>query len=101
MPVITEPKAAMFARTPTGTMDARFDYMEVVVPEQRPVYGPEIKLNVDQAMRLTNSSIYMRIPFTVQGDPKRFDEMILTARYDDGFRAYLNGVEVTAQWRAD
>ena len=78
-------------------MNARFDYMEVIAADQPPVYGPEIKLDVDQAMRLTNSSIYMRMPFTVTGDPQRFDELILTTRYDDGFRAYLNGTEVTAQ----
>ena len=92
VPVITEPKAGLFARTPGGTMNARFDYLEVIAADQPPVYGPEIKLDVDQAMRLTNSSIYMRMPFTVTGDPQRFDEMILTARYDDGFRAFLNGI---------
>ena len=97
LPVVTDPKAAMYARTPTGTMDASFEFMEIIVPDQQPVYGPEINLDVEEAMRLTNSSIYMRMPFTVEGDPARFDEMVLTARYDDGFVAYLNGIEITAQ----
>ena len=97
LPVVTDPKAAMYARTPSGTMDASFEFMEIVVPDQRPVYGPLIHLDVEQAMRLSNSSIYLRMPFTIDGDPQRFDEMILTARYDDGFVAYLNGVQITAQ----
>ena len=91
------PESRDVCATPSGTMDATFDNFEVVVPDQQPVYGPEIGLDVNDEMRLANSSIYMRIPFTIQGDPQRFDEMYLLASYDDGFRAYINGVEVTAQ----
>ncbi|UCD51442.1 MAG: lamin tail domain-containing protein [Phycisphaerales bacterium] len=41
-----------------------------------------------------NTSCYIRIPFTVADDPSAFNYMLLKMRYDDGFVAYLNGVEI-------
>jgi hypothetical protein len=41
-------------------------------------------------------SVYVRYPFTLD-DPQSIDGMRLLARYDDGFVAYINGVEVTRQ----
>jgi len=41
-----------------------------------------------------NTSCYIRIPFTFDGSPDDFDFMTLKMRYDDGFVAYINGVEV-------
>ena len=41
-----------------------------------------------------NSSCCIRIPFTVSGDPATINIMTLKVRYDDGFVAYLNGVEI-------
>ncbi len=38
-------------------------------------------------------SVYIRHEFTVQ-DPDQVTDMVLTVDYDDGFVAYLNGVEV-------
>lgn len=38
-------------------------------------------------------SVYIRIPFTVD-DPAEVETLILRMKYDDGFVAYLNGVEV-------
>ena len=49
--------------------------------------------DVGAAMRNVNASAYVRIPFTVT-DPSAFDALLLKMRYDDGFVAYLNGVEV-------
>lgn len=41
-------------------------------------------------------SVYIRYPFHVD-DPETIDGMQLLARYDDGFVAYVNGVEVVRQ----
>jgi hypothetical protein len=40
------------------------------------------------------TSCYIRIPFVITGDPSTFNFMTLKMRYDDGFVAWLNGVEV-------
>ena len=94
-PFISDPRAALFARTPTSTMTATFSHVEFTIPDQRPIYP--INLDVKDAMSGQNPSIYMRIPFEVTGDPSRFDELDLTTMSDDGYRAFLNGVEITAQ----
>ena len=46
-------------------------------------------------MKDVNGSIYMRVPFELAEDAS-FDRMRLRIRYDDGFVAYLNGVEVVS-----
>lgn len=95
--VVTDPKVGMIARTPRSTMEAKFFSFDVIVADQRPVYAPQTGLDVEAQMKDNNSSVYMRFPFNIEGDPSRFDELDFTAFYDDGFRAYLNGTEVTAQ----
>jgi hypothetical protein len=40
-----------------------------------------------------SSTTYIRIPFEV-ADPSNLDLLLLNMKYDDGFVAYLNGVEV-------
>jgi len=40
-----------------------------------------------------NTSVYIRVPFDI-ADPAVFDRLVLNIKYDDGFTAYLNGVEV-------
>jgi len=57
-------------------------------------YQTYISLDVQTQMYNGNTSCYVRIPFTVNGDPGRFNFMTLKMRYDDGFIAYINGVEV-------
>ncbi|MFH1719325.1 MAG: lamin tail domain-containing protein [Planctomycetota bacterium] len=57
-------------------------------------YENYISLDVQAQMYNGNTTCYIRIPFTVSGDPARFDFMTLKMRYDDGFVAYINGVEV-------
>ena len=52
-----------------------------------------IQTDVEASMRAVGSSGYLRIPFDVPADVM-FDQLLLTVRYDDGFAAYLNGVEV-------
>ena len=45
------------------------------------------------AMQGVNPGSYIRIPFDVN-DPSAISELTLDMRYDDGFVAYLNGVEI-------
>lgn len=54
---------------------------------------PEMATNLEAAMKNKNASVYVRIPFTVT-DPTALETLTLSLAYDDGFVAYLNGVEV-------
>ncbi len=44
-------------------------------------------------MRDVQTSVFIRIAFDVN-DPSRFEALTLSMRYDDGFVAWLNGVEI-------
>ncbi|MGB2808261.1 MAG: lamin tail domain-containing protein, partial [Sedimentisphaerales bacterium] len=57
-------------------------------------YEPYISYDVKAKMYNGNNSCYIRIPFTLEGDPCDFNFMSLNIRYDDGFIAYLNGDEL-------
>jgi len=57
-------------------------------------YEGYISLDVAQQMYNANTTCYIRIPFTFGGSPDDYDLLTLNIRYDDGFIAYLNGVEV-------
>ena len=52
-----------------------------------------ISSNVQGPMFAKRTSAYLRVPFTVQTHPP-LDWLALWAHYDDGFVAFLNGVEV-------
>ena len=54
-----------------------------------------IGTNVASAMQNVNSRRYVRIPFTVT-NPSAFNQLQLSMLYNDGFVAYLNGVEVAS-----
>ena len=58
--------------------------------------GYEAYYTVDllDKMFYTNASCYIRIPFDLPLDASQWAELVLRVRYDDGFVAYLNGVEV-------
>ena len=49
--------------------------------------------NLESSMRDINATAYLRLPFTV-ADPSIFNSLILKMKFDDGFVAFLNGVEV-------
>ncbi|MGO8697314.1 MAG: CotH kinase family protein [Limisphaerales bacterium] len=53
-------------------------------------YTNYISTDVRTQMYGSNSTAYVRIPFTVS-NPGAFDSMQLLMRFDDGFAAYLNG----------
>ncbi|MBN2128480.1 MAG: CotH kinase family protein, partial [Sedimentisphaerales bacterium] len=55
-------------------------------------YGGLVNLDV-AAMRNVNRTVYIRIPFAVT-QAAEADKLILRMRYEDGFVAYLNGLEV-------
>jgi hypothetical protein len=57
-------------------------------------YQTYITADVGTPMYKINSSCYIRIPFTFSGNKSTLKMMTLKMRYDDGFVAYLNGVEV-------
>jgi hypothetical protein len=57
-------------------------------------YDGLISLDVEAQMYLRNTTCYIRIQFAVEGNPDDLDSMTLNVRYNDGFIAYLNGVEV-------
>jgi hypothetical protein len=56
-------------------------------------FGPYIGANVETALRNVNASLYVRLPFAVNRATP-FNTLTLRVRYDDGFVAYLDGVEV-------
>ncbi|MDI6447427.1 lamin tail domain-containing protein [Anaerobaca lacustris] len=57
-------------------------------------YEPYFQIDLLDAMYGVNSSCYIRIPFEVAAsDLADLSSLVLKARYDDGFIAYINGVE--------
>ncbi|UCG48821.1 MAG: lamin tail domain-containing protein, partial [Phycisphaerales bacterium] len=63
--------------------------------DTRPDYDRFITLDVEQQMRNKYTGCYVRVPFSVDaGDLADFNFMTLAVNYDDGFVAYINGVEV-------
>ena len=57
-------------------------------------YENYISLDLEDQMYGVNTTCYIRIPLTFNGSPDNFNILTLKVRYDDGFIAYLNGVEV-------
>ncbi len=53
----------------------------------------QMRTDVGVVMSNVNASAYIRLPFIVS-DPTNVALVTLRVRYDDGFAAYLNGVEV-------
>ena len=57
------------------------------------LYAGLIGTDVKALMAGVNPGIYLRLPFSA-ADPPLLDSLTLRMRYEDGFVAYLNGVEV-------
>ncbi len=57
-------------------------------------YESYLSLDLTEEMYGVNGSCYIRIPFEFSGDRDALATMTLHMQYDDGFVAYLNGVEV-------
>jgi hypothetical protein len=58
-----------------------------------PDFADLVGTNVAAAMQGTNSSLYLRIPFSVDAT-QLLQSFRLQVRYADGFIAYLNGTEI-------
>lgn len=71
----------------SGTLGVGYD-TRVAVDDYRPYYDLG---TLD--MRFANTSAYVRVPFVIDY-PAEVQQLTLRMRYDDGFVAYLNGVEV-------
>jgi len=56
-------------------------------------YGDDDDATVLEDMRNTYTSLYIRRSFDV-ADPSAYEKVVLSVTVDDGFIAYLNGVEV-------
>ena len=97
VPVMNNPKVAMFAETRKSTMRATFNYVEFEIPPEQHIYGLETGLDVTDQMYQQNGSVYVRAPFQLEEDPSKYDELALNLKFDDGYRAYLNGVLVSDQ----
>ncbi len=59
-----------------------------------------VKTDVSTAMSNVNASAYVRIPFVVE-NPTNVSQLALRMRHDDGYAAFLNGVEVSRFNAAD
>ncbi len=57
-------------------------------------YEGFITLNTAIQMFGSQTSCFIRIPFTLDARTSEYDSGTLSIRYDDGFIAYLNGVEI-------
>jgi hypothetical protein len=58
-------------------------------------YQDFLSIDLQEQMYATNATCYIRIPFTVGANELiGLTELTLKVRYDDGFVAYLNGIEV-------
>ncbi|MEO8428418.1 MAG: lamin tail domain-containing protein, partial [Verrucomicrobiota bacterium] len=56
-------------------------------------FHPAIATDLQTEMFQSNSSAYLRVPFHV-ADPSAIGRLVLRLKYDDGFVAYLNGMEI-------
>ncbi|MEM7235446.1 MAG: chitobiase/beta-hexosaminidase C-terminal domain-containing protein, partial [Planctomycetota bacterium] len=60
--------------------------------EERGLYRGKFRTNLETETRNISASVYLRAEFEV--DANALEELVLHLRYDDGFVAFLNGVEV-------
>ena len=63
-------------------------------PPPHPLYSGLIGADTSDAMFGDAPSAYLRIPFELVADPAAVESLRLGMRYDDGFVAWLNGVEI-------
>ncbi len=61
-----------------------------------PKYDVHITTDIQAEMYTQNPSAYIRLPFTID-DATRYQDLALHIRWEDGFVAYLNGVQVASR----
>ena len=88
------------ALDPTGNLGATDDGSDgsrmTMVIRGTPTLTDVIASNIETSMKNVNSVAYIRIPFTVT-NAANLGFLTLRMRYDDGFVAYLNGVNVASR----
>ena len=62
--------------------------------ERESGYEGLISLDIESQMYNRSATCYIRIPFALSNSPADCNSLTLNMRYDDGFIAYLNGIEV-------
>ena len=55
---------------------------------------PYVKTNVSASMLNVNASGYLRVPFTLTRPGTDYEQVALRVRYEDGFVAWIDGVEI-------
>jgi hypothetical protein len=68
------------------------DFVLVGDAQHRP-FDDAIQTDLGSQLLNTSASVFVRVPFQVD-DPSRLNRLQLRMQYDDGFIAYLNGVEI-------
>ncbi len=56
--------------------------------------GSRLSLDLKSRMYDLQTSCYVRVPFTFTGERQNLVNLVLNVQYNDGFIAYLNGVEI-------
>jgi hypothetical protein len=56
--------------------------------------GSRLSLDLKSRMYGLQTSCYVRVPFTFTGERQNLVSLVLNVQYNDGFIAYLNGVEI-------
>ena len=67
--------------------------VESVVPRPAPFYTNRVEGTLPPALEVEPKSAYLRLPFTLK-EEVQYDTLSMRVEYDDGFIAYLNGVEI-------
>ncbi|MGE5295574.1 MAG: lamin tail domain-containing protein [Solirubrobacterales bacterium] len=62
--------------------------------EQSTGYESLFSIDLGESMYAQQTTCYIRIPFVLNQDPTKLASVQLKVRYDDGFVAWINGVEV-------
>ena len=92
--VATDDSLGLSWTTPGFTPDSQWiDGSTGVGYERGTGYDSLIGSDVEDIMYNKATSIYCRLEFTYSGSPA-IEELLLDMKYDDGFIAYINGVEV-------
>ncbi len=91
-----EPRVGMHLSTTSQPGTALFDSFTIEVLAKE-TFKSRIDRDIESDMAGRNSSVYMRFPFNVEGDVSKIQGLRLTAAYDDGFKAFLNGREIAAR----
>ena len=78
----------------TGYDDSRWPHGNAPLgyPDTNPAIDTETDYGPDPSGKYTTT--YFRTSFMLDADPAEIDSLTLRVRYDDGYVAYLNGVEV-------